>query len=83
MAWDWRLLCNGSLDRMLYDRKRLDQSQPFERLKRQSWINEIANRAPREHFGDYIRFHLTGYQEAARDEPPPLNQGEEALSLEA
>jgi hypothetical protein len=26
VAWDWRLLVIGRLDRMLYGRKRLDQS---------------------------------------------------------
>jgi len=62
-VWDWRLLVNGRLDRMLYDRGRLDQSLPFEILKRESLVNEIANRAPDDDFGDYIRTHMTGYNE--------------------
>jgi hypothetical protein len=78
MAWDWRLLCNGNLDRMLYDRKRLEQSQPLETLKEDSWVNEIANRAPRESFGDYIRSQLTGYKEGALDESAPLEKSDAA-----
>jgi hypothetical protein len=62
-AWDWRLLFNGRLDQMLHDRERLDQSQSLETLKQQSRVNDIANRAPCEGFGDYIRFHLSGYRE--------------------
>ncbi len=57
---DWRVLINGQLDRSMYDRGRLDPSQPFEVLKRESRINEIANRAPMEEFGDYVRRELKG-----------------------
>ena len=80
MAWDWRLLCNGNLDRVLYERKRLDQSQPLETLKEESWVNEIANCAPRESFGDYIRSQLIGYNNGAPDEPPTLDKSGEAPS---
>lgn len=59
--WDWRWLFNGQLDQMLYDRERLDQSMPFKELKKESWANEIANRAPQENFGDYIRNELPAY----------------------
>ena len=62
MVWDWRMLFNGSLDRLMWDRGLLDPSQPFETLKAQSWINEIANRAPAEGFGDYLRRELPGYR---------------------
>lgn len=55
---DWRILVNGQLDRSMYERGRLDRSQPFEVLKRESWINEIANNAPREDFGDHVRREL-------------------------
>ena len=61
IVWDWRLLFNGKLDRMLYDRKRLDQRLPFATLRQQSRVNEYANRAPREGFGDFIRRELSGY----------------------
>ena len=65
-VWDWRLLFNGKLDQMLYDRERLDRSMPFETLKRQSRVNEIANRAPLESFGDFVRTELSVY------EPKPI-----------
>jgi hypothetical protein len=61
MKWHWRMLVNGSLDRLLYDRGFIDQCRPFEQLRRESWINEIANRAPADGFGDYIRANLPGY----------------------
>jgi uncharacterized protein DUF4105 len=62
IRWGWRMLLNGSLDRLLYDRQLLDQRLPFDELKRQSRINEIANRAPRDGFGDYVRSELATYQ---------------------
>jgi hypothetical protein len=75
-VWDWRLLVNGRLDRMLYDRKRLDQSQSFENLKQQSWVNEVASRAPRDGFGDYIRRELIGYCNGAVDASGPADGSE-------
>ena len=60
---DWRILINGQLDRSMYDRGRLDRSQPFEVLKRESWINEIANGAPMEDFGDHVRRELKGLRD--------------------
>jgi hypothetical protein len=42
-----RPVYNGSLDRMLYERKRLDESRPFKTLKDESRVNEIANRLAR------------------------------------
>ena len=68
-AWDWRLLVNGSLDRLFYERGRLDQSLPFETLKRQSWLNDIANKAPADRFGDSIRDDLSGYRYDAAYQP--------------
>jgi hypothetical protein len=53
--WDWRWLFNGRLDEMIYDHGRLESQLPFAELKRQSKVNEIANQAPVEGFGDYIR----------------------------
>lgn len=73
MQWDWRMLFNGALDQLMYDRKLLNQSLPFETLKEQSRINEIANRAPVEGFGDYIRQALPGYRSQVENE---LNQSE-------
>ena len=68
-VWDWRLLFNGKLDQMLYDRERLDRSIPFETLKQSSWVNEIANRAPWEGFGDFVRGELSAYH------PKPVADG--------
>jgi hypothetical protein len=70
--WDWRILFNGSLDRLMYERGRLDQSLPFDSLKQQSRLNEIANSAPADGFGDHIRRALSGYRlsaEGAKVEP--------------
>lgn len=62
MQWDRRMLFNGALDRLMYDRQLLDQRTPFEELKEQSRVNDIANRAPVDGFGDYIRRELPGYR---------------------
>jgi hypothetical protein len=43
--WDWRLLVNGHGDRMLYEKGALDQSMPFDELKRRSLINAKAKAA--------------------------------------
>ena len=63
IKWDWRMLFNGALDRLMYDRQLLDQDLPFETLKKLSWVNDIANAAPADDFGDYVRRHLPGYRQ--------------------
>ncbi len=40
--WDWRLLVNGELDRMLYENGLLDTSVPFDELKGRSHVNKKA-----------------------------------------
>lgn len=62
IRWYWKLLFNGKLDQLLYDLELLDQSMPFPQLKKQSRINDIANRARVEGFGETIRRELPGYQ---------------------
>ena len=52
---DWRVIANGRLDRALYEAGRLDRSLPFAQLRRISYINDIAETAPEEGFGDYLR----------------------------
>jgi hypothetical protein len=47
---------------MIYDHGRLDNRIPFAELKEKSRINELANEAPLEGFGDYIRQRLPAYQ---------------------
>jgi hypothetical protein len=55
---DWRVLANGRLDRALYEAGRLDRSLPFEELRRAAYLNEAANAAPENGFGDYVRREL-------------------------
>jgi hypothetical protein len=55
---DWRVVANGRLDRALYEGGRLDRSLPFEELKRLAQLNEAANAAPAEGFGDHMRREL-------------------------
>lgn len=55
---DWRVVANGRLDKALYNAGRLDQSLPFQELRRLARINDIANRAPENGFGDHIRHEL-------------------------
>jgi hypothetical protein len=43
--FDWRILLNGRIDQMAYERKSLDQSLPFEQLKARSLINDAAKAA--------------------------------------
>jgi hypothetical protein len=55
---DWRVLANGRLDRALYESGRLDRTLPFPELRRLAYLNEVANCAPENGFGDYIRHEL-------------------------
>jgi hypothetical protein len=72
MKWDRRLLFNGNLDRLMFDRQWLDQDVPFDTLKKLSWLNDVANAAPRDDFGDYIRRNLAGYrQQLSVSDPDP------------
>ena len=43
--WDWRILANGSIDQMLYERGRLDDSRPFDEVRAASLINSRARAA--------------------------------------
>ncbi len=70
MKWDWRMYLNGSLDRLLYKRQFLDQTLPFAELKRQSRVNDVANAAPVDGFGEYIRSHLSGYRSSVDHSSP-------------
>jgi len=58
---DWRLIVNGFIDEMLYERKALDTSLPFPELKKRSLINEQAkgmDKSP--DFSQLIRRGLPG-----------------------
>jgi hypothetical protein len=56
--FDWRVLANGRLDRALYESGRLDRTLPFEELQRRARLNDVANSAPENGFGDHIRREL-------------------------
>jgi hypothetical protein len=56
--WDWRVLVNAQLDRALYNSGRLDRSLPFEKLREAARINDMANAAPMNGFGDFVREEL-------------------------
>ena len=57
---DWRVLANGQLDRALYAAGRLDRSVSFAELRRHARLNEVANAAPRDGFGDHVRCAIEG-----------------------
>jgi len=58
---DWRIIVNGYIDEMLYERKRLDTSLPFAELKKQSYINPRAKSADKDPaFSQLIRVGLPG-----------------------
>src|SRR5262245_38639102 len=55
---DWRVIANGRLDSALYKDGRLDRTLPFAELRQLAYLNDVANAAPEEGFGDYIRHEL-------------------------
>jgi Domain of unknown function (DUF4105) len=58
---DWRIIVNGLIDEMLYERKVIDTSLPFPELKKRSLINERAkglDKSP--DFSHLIRAGLPG-----------------------
>ena len=58
---DWRLIANGFIDEMLYERKAIDTSLPFPELKKLSLINARAKRVDKfPNFSDLIRVGLPG-----------------------
>ena len=62
---DWRILANGYSDTLLYDRKVVDTSLPFEELKRRVHINERAVQWDGyEDFSGYIRQGLPGMEKS-------------------
>ena len=61
---DWRVLANSRLDKALHEAGRLDNNLPFPELRRMAYLNEVANSAPVDGFGDHVRREL----ERRRDE---------------
>ncbi len=61
-AWDWRMLINGHLDELLYERGTIVTNLPFAELKKASHINPQARAADRaEDFSRQIRKGLPGF----------------------
>jgi hypothetical protein len=70
---DWRLLANGSVDELLYERGLLDTRLPFAELRARSDVTDAAKRcAEREDFSSCIRegLPLPASREAGRVRPP-------------
>jgi hypothetical protein len=66
--WDWRMLANGHLDEMLYERGVIITNLPFAELKQRSNINARAKAADQAvDFSQAIRQGLPGFGE----EPKP------------
>jgi len=59
--WDWRILANGYVDELIYEKGAMDTSLPFEEIKQRSIINAKAKAADRDpDFSGLIRQGLPG-----------------------
>ena len=59
--FDWRMIVNGYIDEMLYERGAVDRSMPFAELKKRSYINPRAQAADKDpNFSQLIRVGLPG-----------------------
>jgi Domain of unknown function (DUF4105) len=62
--WDWRMLVNGHLDELLYERGTIVTNLPFAELKKLSNINTRAKAADQSaDFSELIRIGLPGFGE--------------------
>jgi hypothetical protein len=69
--WDWRMLFNGHLDELLYERGVIDTNLPLAELKQRSHINSQARTADKAvDFPQQIRKGLPGFGEASKGERP-------------
>ena len=69
--WDWRMLINGHLDEMLYERGVIDTNLPFAELKQRSHINPKAKTLDQAvDFSQQIRQGLPGFGEAGQGGQP-------------
>lgn len=56
MPWDWRLLVNGYLDKLLYETGMIDNSLPFGETRKKAYITEKALKAKdAKNFSEKIR----------------------------
>lgn len=61
VRWDWRILANGYIDELIYEKGVVDTSMPFKVLKQRSLINAKAVAADRDPgFSEKIRQGLPG-----------------------
>ena len=66
--WDWRILANGRLDELLYERGTIDTSLPFADLRERSDITEKAKAAGTDPaFSRDIREGLPGFSRRSDD----------------
>ncbi len=56
--WDWRILVNGRIDELGYERGRINRSLPFAKLRRLSAISERGSAADPDDFSARIRAGL-------------------------
>jgi hypothetical protein len=64
--WDWRILANGRLDQMLYERGNVDTSLPFAELRARSDVTEKAKAADADPaFSQRIRAGVPGFEPRA------------------
>ncbi len=69
--WDWRMLINGHLNELLYERGVIGTNLPFAELKQRSHINAKARAADKAvDFPQQIRKGLPGFGEAIKEERP-------------
>ncbi len=62
-TFDWRILASGHVDEMVYELGTMDQTLPFQELKRRSRINERSKAAGRDPaFSKIIRRGLPGFE---------------------
>lgn len=73
---DVRMFFNGSLDRLMYERGRLDTQLPFDELKNLSRINDSANLSSSEEFHQSIRRNLPGFsgRNVVSSKAPPTSR---------
>lgn len=48
VSWDWRILANGYIDELIYEKGAMDTSMPFDELKQRSIVNTKARAADRD-----------------------------------
>ena len=75
IPWDWRILVNGYLDEMLYERGIIDTSRPFAEAKAASLIDARAKAADQDpDFSRRIRETIVASSPSRPDGKPPAPQ---------